>query len=199
MTGAATLFAGTASANPMPGMEVSDENSSCTAGFAAQGGDGQYYLLTSGHCDQGDGSQWSDAGDAPLGRIVASENNGDDHDAAMLLLDPLVGVPNGNVDGRYRVRDVLTVFEIRVGMPFCKVGARTGETCGTVTAVQPNLVTTNLFSLEGDSGSPGFVMNSDGTVSAVGILQGGPDGDDNTTDFILVGPLLRQWGLRILP
>ncbi|HEU4362236.1 MAG TPA: trypsin, partial [Mycobacterium sp.] len=64
--------------------------------------------------------------------------------------------------------------------------------------VNGNLVTTNLFSLEGDSGSPGFVTNPDGTVSAVGILQGGPDGDDNTTDFVMVDPLLRQWGLRIL-
>lgn len=198
VTGAAMLFAGTALGNPTPGMEVSDEESSCTAGFAAQGGDGKYYLLTSGHCDHGDGSQWTDASDAPIGRIVASENNGDDRDAAMMLLEPSVGVPNGDIDGRYRIRDVLSVFEIKVGMPFCKVGARTAETCGTVTGVGNNVVTTNLFSLEGDSGSPGFVMNPDGTVSAVGILQGGPDGDDYTTDFILVGPLLRQWGLRIL-
>lgn len=195
---AATLFAGPALANPTPGMEVSDENSSCTAGFAAQGGDGQYYLLTSGHCDGHDGLEWSDSGSAPLGRIVASEYNGDDQDAAMMLLEPFAGVPNGNVDGRYRVRDVLSPFEIKVGMPFCKIGARTGETCGTITGVSGNVVTTNLFSLEGDSGSPGFVMNPDGTVSAVGLLQGGPEGDDNTTDFVMVYPLLRQWGLRLL-
>lgn len=198
MAGAAALFAGTALANPMAGMEVLDESSSCTAGFATQGGDGQYYLLTSGHCDAHDGSEWTDAGDAPLGRIVASEDNGDDRDAAMIRIDPAAGVPNSNIDVRYRIRDVLSAFEIKVGMPFCKVGARTGETCGTITGVNGNVVTTNLFSLEGDSGSPGFVTNPDGTVSAVGILSGGPGGDDYTTEFVMVYPLLRQWGLRIL-
>lgn len=198
LAGAAALSTGTAQANPTPGMEVSDENSSCTAGFAAQRSNGLYYLLTSGHCDGQDFSQWSDAADTPIGRIVASEDNGDDRDAAMIELSPSAGVPNGDVDGRYRIRDVLTADQIQLGMPFCKVGARTGETCGTVTGVVGNVVTTNLFSLEGDSGSPGFVMNPDGTVSAVGILQGGPGGDDNTTDFVMVDPLLRQWGLRIL-
>lgn len=198
MAGAATLFAGTALATPMPGMEVSDENSSCTAGFAAQRGNGQYYLLTSGHCDGQDFSPWTDAAGNPIGRIMASEDNGDDRDAAMIELNSAAGVPIGDVDGRYRIRDVLTADQMHVGMPFCKVGARTGETCGTVTGITGNVVTTNLFSLEGDSGSPGFVMNPDGTVSAVGILQGGPGGDDNTTDFVMIDPLLRQWGLRLL-
>ena len=57
----------------------------------------------------------------------------------------------------------------------------------------------SVFSLEGDSGSPGFVKNPDGTVSAVGILTSSPENDDYTTYFILVHPLLAQWGLRILP
>jgi hypothetical protein len=61
------------------------------------------------------------------------------------------------------------------------------------------VVEASVFSLEGDSGSPGFVKNPDGTVSAVGILTSSPEGDDNTTYFVLVHPLLSQWGLRILP
>jgi hypothetical protein len=36
-------------------------------------------------------------------------------------------------------------------------------------------------------------------VSAVGILMSSPDGDDYTTYFTLVQPLLAEWGLRILP
>jgi hypothetical protein len=43
------------------------------------------------------------------------------------------------------------------------------------------------------------VDNRDGTVSAVGILMGSLEGDDNTTYFVLVRPLLGRWGLRILP
>jgi hypothetical protein len=50
----------------------------------------------------------------------------------------------------------------------------------------------------GDGGSPGFVKNPDGTVSAVGLLMSSPDGDDYTTYFVPVDPLLDKWGLRVL-
>jgi hypothetical protein len=56
-----------------------------------------------------------------------------------------------------------------------------------------------VFSLNGDSGSPGYVQNDDGTVSAVGLLMSSPDGDDNITYFTLVQPLLGKWGIRVLP
>lgn len=61
------------------------------------------------------------------------------------------------------------------------------------------MVEASVFSLDGDSGSPGFVMNPDGTVSAVGLLMSSPDGDDYTTYFMLINPLLDRWGLRVLP
>ncbi len=83
-------------------------------------------------------------------------------------------------------------------MTICKTGAQTGETCGPVTAVTGNLVEARVYSTIGDSGSPGFVVNPDGTVSAVGILQGGPVDDDSSTDFVLVEPILRQWGLHVV-
>jgi len=185
---------------PTPGIEVDDESGRCTAGFAAQGSDGSYYLLTSGHCDGHDGSDWTyGSDDTLLGTISASEVDGDKRDAAIIRLDPAVGAPNGDVAGRYQVRDVLGASQLAVGMPFCKVGAVTGETCGEIKGVEGDVVEANVYSLEGDSGSPGFVKNPDGTVSAVGILMSSPDGDDYTTYFTLVQPLLGQWGLRILP
>lgn len=198
---AATTLANPGWADPgvMPGMKVEDEKSSCTAGFAAQGNDGSYYLMTSGHCDAHDGSLWTYGNDVPLGRISASEQEGDARDAAIIRLDPGVGAPAGDVGGRYKVRDVLSGDQIREGMPFCKIGSVTGETCGFVKHVEGGLVTASVFSLNGDSGSPGFVRNDDGTVSAVGLLMSSPDGDDNTTDFVLVDPLLGRWGLRVLP
>ncbi|BBX13153.1 MAG: S1 family peptidase [Mycolicibacter algericus] len=192
------VFAGGAPANPTAGMEVGTDDSVCTAGFAAQNRFGDYFLFTSGHCDSGDGSEWTDAAAAPLGPIFASENNGDDRDAAIIRLRPGTPPPNGGVDGRYRIRDVLGPGQIHVGMPFCKVGSRTGETCGEVTEIAGNVVVTNLYSSEGDSGSPGFVTNPDGTISAAGILTGGPEGDDNTTYFVMVEPILREWRLQIL-
>jgi len=202
----AVVVAATALANPVladpgltPGVKVEDENSACTAGFAAQGNDGSYYLMTSGHCDAHDGSVWTYGDNVELGRITASEHEGDTRDAAIIRLEPRVGAPRGDVGGRYFVRDVLSATQIRVGMPFCKVGAVTGETCGVVKDVADDVVEASVFSLNGDSGSPGFVKNPDGTVSAVGLLMSSPEGDDNTTYFALVNPLLGRWGLRILP
>ena len=185
---------------PTPGMEVDDESGRCTAGFAAQGSNGDYYLLTSGHCDGHDGSDWTYGSDETLlGTISASEVDGDKRDAAIIRLDPGAGAPNGDVGGRYQVRDVLGAGQLGVGMPFCKVGAVTGETCGEIKGIEGDVVEASVYSLEGDSGSPGFVKNPDGTVSAVGILMSSPDGDDYTTYFTLVQPLLGQWGLHILP
>lgn len=190
---------GLAAAAAAPGMSVGRENRGCTAGFAAQGNDGRYYLMTSGHCDAHDGYHWTYGDDVPLGIISASEHEGDVRDAAIIRLDPSVGAPVGDVGGRYPVRDVLGLSQLRTGMPFCKIGATTGETCGVIQDYFGNIVQASVFSLNGDSGSPGFVKNLDGTVSAVGILMSSPDGDDNTTYFTLVQPLLSKWGLHILP
>ncbi len=59
------------------------------------------------------------------------------------------------------------------------------------------MVEANLHCPGGDSGSPGFVKNPDGTASAVGILTSAL-GDDHTTYFIIVAPLLAKWDLRLL-
>jgi hypothetical protein len=183
---------------PTPGIEIDDDSGRCTAGFAAQGGDGSYYFLTSGHCDGGDRSAWTYGDDIPLGHITNSEKVGDERDAATVLLDPAVGIPGGNPGGRYPVRDVLDAAQLHLGMPFCKMGAVSGETCGEITDIDGEVIETTVYSLHGDSGSPGYVKNPDGTVSAVGILMASPDGDDYTTYFTLVGPVLARWGLSLL-
>jgi hypothetical protein len=182
----------------MPGMGVEAKSMRCTAGFAAQGDDGSYYLMTSGHCDRRDGTPWTYGDNVPLGKISASELEGAKRDAAIIRLDPSVGAPLGHIGGQYSVRDVLSLSQVEVGMPFCKIGAVTGETCGEVESTVGGVVKTSVFSLTGDSGSPGFIKNQDGTASAVGLLTSSPDGDDNTTYFMPVDPLLGKWGLTIL-
>jgi hypothetical protein len=193
-------FAGPAQAAPppMPGIQVKDESWKCTAGFAAQGNDGSYYLFTSGHCNQPEGSPWTSEQGVPLGKITASEEAGDRHDAAIIRLDPGAGIPVGNVGGR-PVRDVLGATQIQAGTPFCKLGAITGETCGPIKDLDGDVVIASLPAKPGDSGSAGYVKNPDGTASAVGILSGSYNGDENTTVFVLVQPLLDRWGLRVLP
>jgi hypothetical protein len=197
---AATGLAGSvpAAAPPAPGMVVKDQDWKCSAGFAAQGDDGSYYLFTSGHCDHPEGSQWTNGQGVPLGKITASEEAGDRKDAAIIRLDPAVGVPVGDVGGR-PVPYVAGATEIPVGTPFCKLGAVTGETCGVVKDLDGDVVIASVHAKPGDSGSAGYVKNADGTVSAVGILSGSFNGDENTTVFVLVEPLLGRWGLRLLP
>jgi hypothetical protein len=197
---AATGFAGSAqaAAPPAPGMQVKDQSWKCTAGFAAQDDDGSYYLFTSGHCDHPEGSLWTYAQGVPLGRITASEEQADRQDAAIIRLDPRVGAPVSDVGGM-SVRDVLDASQIQVGMPFCKLGAITGETCGAITNVEGELVVASVSAKPGDSGSAGYVKNADGTVSAVGVLSGSLNDDLRTTVYVLVQPLLGRWGLRILP
>jgi hypothetical protein len=67
---AGTVFSNTALAEEAvtPGIRVEDENSRCTAGFAAQGNDDSYYLMTSGHFDAHDGSVWTYGENVPLGK-----------------------------------------------------------------------------------------------------------------------------------
>ncbi|MGB9306767.1 MAG: S1 family peptidase [Mycobacterium sp.] len=187
-----------AAAPPAPGIQVKDQAWKCTAGFAAQGDDGSYYLFTSGHCNHPEGSPWTYAQGVPLGRITASEEQADRLDVAIIRLDPGVGVPASDVSGM-PVRDVLDVNQIQVGTPLCKLGAITGETCGTVTSTDGELLVASVPAKPGDSGSAGYVKNADGTVSAVGVLSGSLNDDLKTTVYVLVQPLLGRWGLRLLP
>ncbi|SPM39115.1 trypsin, partial [Mycobacterium numidiamassiliense] len=190
---------------PTPGIKINDETSFCTSAFTAQGNDGNYYLMTSAHCDAHDGSVWT-YGDnqAPLGKIAKGEyeENPDTgtqtKDAALIKLEPDVGVPSDDIAGKYPVRDALSLAQIKVGTQMCKVGAVTGETCGPITNIEGDyVVEANLHCLGGDSGSPGFVKNPDGSASAVGILTSALD-DDHTTYFIIVAPLLAKWHLHLL-
>ncbi len=194
----AMAFAGAAVAAPpaAPGIQVSDGITKCTTGFAAQGNDGSYYLFTSGHCNHGAPFTYDE--NVPLGNITASEEVGDLRDAAIIRLDPGVGAPVGDVGGQ-PVRGVLSASQIKAGMPFCKVGAITGETCGAIKSIDGEVIEAGIFAQPGDSGGPGYVKNADGTVTAVGIVMSTSlAGDPNTTYFVLVQPLLGRWGVRIV-
>ena len=101
------LFANTAPARadapPTPGIKIYDETSYCTSAFTAQGNDGRYFLMTSGHCDAEDNSLWTYGEDqAPLGRVTAKEYGVNEttgiqtKDAALIELEPGVGMPPRN-------------------------------------------------------------------------------------------------------
>ncbi|GLE51077.1 S1 family peptidase [Mycobacterium montefiorense] len=194
----AIVLPGTAQAAlpPAPGIQVSDGITKCTTGFAAQGNDGSFYLFTSGHCNHGAPFTYDE--NVPLGSITASEVLGDLKDAAIIRVDPGVGAPVGDVGGQ-PVRGVLGASQIKAGMPFCKLGALTGETCGTVKSTDGEVIEANVFAQPGDSGGPGYVKNADGSVTAAGIVMSTSlAGDPNTTYFVMVQPLLGRWGVHIV-
>jgi hypothetical protein len=188
---------------PTPGIKINDETSFCTSAFATEGDDGNYYLMTSAHCDAHDGSVWTYGTDnAPLGKLVKGEyeetpDGSQTKDAGLIKLQPGI-VPSNEIAGRYPVRDALSVSQIKLGTQMCKVGAVTGETCGPITNIEgTTVVEANLHCEGGDSGSPGFVKNADGTATAIGILTSALD-DEDKTYFIIVAPLLTKWGLRLV-
>jgi hypothetical protein len=194
----AITFAGPAqaAAPPAPGIQVSDGITRCTAGFAAQGNDGGYYLFTSGHCNHG--SPFTYEENVPLGNVTASEEEGDRRDAAIIRLDPSVGAPVGDVGGQ-RVRGVLGASQIKAGMPLCKLGGFTGETCGAVKSIDGEVIEASVFAQPGDSGGAAYVKNADGSVTAVGIVMSTSlAGDPNTTYFVMLQPLLGRWGVHIV-
>jgi hypothetical protein len=127
--------------------------------------------MTSGHCNKHDGSAWPCGDGVVLGKISASEEAGDKRDAAIIRLAPSVDAPVGDVGGQYSVRDVLSLAQIKVGMPFCKIGAVTDETCRAVKSTEGVVVEASVYRLSGGNSGPGRLMFS-------------PAGDDYTTYFV---------------
>ncbi|OBA57775.1 trypsin [Mycobacterium sp. 1100029.7] len=198
MLGALALAGPVHAAPPAaPGIQVSDGITKCTTGFAAQGGDGGYYLFTSGHCNHGAPFTYDD--NVPLGNVTSSELEGDRRDAAIIRLDPAVGAPVGDIGGQ-RVRGALSGSQVKPGLAFCKLGAITGETCGAVRSVDGDVIEAGVFAQPGDSGGPGYVKNADASVTAVGLVMSTSlAGDPNTTYFVMVQPLLGRWGVHLVP
>ncbi|MGV0397000.1 hypothetical protein ACUY3M_01500 [Corynebacterium suicordis] len=80
-------------------------------------------------------------------------------------------------------------------MMVCKFGFRTGETCGPIVAWNEYMVRANIYSQNGDSGSPLYIRLGGNRVAALGILSSSPvneneEPNDYVTDFALVQPVL---------
>lgn len=152
----------------------------CTSGFNAQNPGGEAVVLTAGHCVKAGVSNWT-AGGSELGSITDYNYPRADWSA----ITPVSGwsMPNAvqTADG---VQQISAWSTPRVGGPVCKVGATSGTTCGSVTAVDVTvnygdgviygLAQTNVHAQEGDSGGSVY----DGST-AVALISGGPKGGGN--------------------
>lgn len=195
----------------------------CTAAFIVERNDTHARgVLTAGHClmmgalnvmAKGPATQLGD-GDNFLGLSVSQDSATKDEwerDGAMVAL-PSEASYSARVGGMWEVGDTITERELLANpmMRVCKLGAVTGLTCGEIVKVTDEFVTVanmradedNRISYRGDSGAPMFVFDGD-TVRPVAVVSHGLNrGGSLDPRFVtgqLIDPLLREWGLSLVP
>jgi hypothetical protein len=173
-------LAAPAGANPgvlvYPGMEIRQGNNLCTLGFVDVAARTAY---TAGHC-RGDGAVRDEFGnvvgrqatfrdDTPNGAVVATDHMISDWEA--IALTPDVQVNDVLPGGRTLAFDPAVVPQ--QGQPVCHFGVVTGESCGTVEAVNNGWFTmaNGVVSKKGDSGGPVYVLAGDGRAVIVGMFN----------------------------
>ncbi|GJF08356.1 hypothetical protein NGTWS0302_11300 [Mycolicibacterium cyprinidarum] len=172
----------------------------CTAGFTVRTASGAPAMLTAGHCDRDPVNdtvlQRTPTGDRVIGRYVRWEVIPGVRDMGLVdLADSSVPVVS-QVDAM-QVSRVMSADEIRREQPqLCKSGARTGLSCGPITAVTDTQVSFRAWDDLGDSGAPVYARQADGTVAAVGILFAHTDDAfGRIIHASLVAPVMAPWGL----
>ncbi|KAA0094184.1 hypothetical protein CIW49_25510 [Mycolicibacterium sp. P1-18] len=173
-------LAGQAAADPgvlvYPGMEIRQGNNLCTLGFVDVVARMAY---TAGHC-RGDGNVSDKSGnaigrqatfrdDTPNGAVVATDHMISDWET--IALAPDVQVNDVLPGGRTLAFDPAVVPQ--QGQPVCHFGVVTGESCGTVEAVNNGWFTmaNGVISKKGDSGGPVYVLADDGRAVIVGMFN----------------------------
>jgi hypothetical protein len=172
--------AGPAQATPgvlvYPGMEVRQDTNVCTLGFVDPAA---RIAFTAGHCrgsgpvnDRAGnviGTQASFRDNTPDGSTIATDHMISDWEA--IGLAPDVQVNNILPGGRTLVSDPSIVPQ--PGQPICHFGVVTGESCGTVEAVNNGWFTmaNGIVSQKGDSGGPVYVVTPDGRAVIIGMFN----------------------------
>ena len=177
---ALTILAVPAYATPgvlvYPGMEIHQGSNVCTLGFVDPG---TRTAFTAGHC-RGDGPVVDRDGN-PIGALTMFRDNtpdgatvATDHmisDWEAINLAPEVAVNDILPGGRPLVSDPGIVPTPGVGV--CHFGVITGESCGTIEAVNNGWFTmaNGVVSQKGDSGGPVYVVTPDGRAAIVGMFN----------------------------
>jgi hypothetical protein len=159
-----------------PGMEVRQGTNVCTLGYV----DPEMRIaFTAGHC-RGSGQVTDRDGNVvgtqalfrdntPNGATVDTNHQIADWEAISLSSD--VAINNILPGGRQLIADPAIVPV--VGMPVCHFGVITGESCGTVQAVNNGWFTmaNGVVSQKGDSGGPVYNLTPDGRAAIIGMFN----------------------------
>ncbi|MCW2688867.1 MAG: hypothetical protein JWR37_3757 [Mycobacterium sp.] len=159
-----------------PGMEILQGSNICTLGYVDSG---LRIAFTAGHC-RGSGPVKDKDGNfignlalyrdnTPDGATVKTDHLIADYEAIGLAND--VQVNNILPTGRPLDSDPSIVA--RAGEPVCHFGVITGESCGTVEAVNNGWFTmaNGIVSQKGDSGGPVYVLTDAGRAVIVGMFN----------------------------
>jgi hypothetical protein len=159
-----------------PGMEIRQATNVCTLGYV----DPQMRMaFTAGHC-RGSG-QVTDRDGNVIGSLSLFRDNtpngatvDTNHQIAdweTITLAPDVSVNNILPGGRALTADPSVVPV--AGLPVCHFGVVTGETCGTIQAVNNGWFTmaNGVVSQKGDSGGPVYNITPDGRAVIVGMFN----------------------------
>ncbi|WP_102146027.1 hypothetical protein [Mycobacterium hubeiense] len=159
-----------------PGMEVRQDTNVCTLGFVDPM---TRVAFTAGHCrgsgPVGDrdgrhiGHQATFRDNTPDGATIDTNHQISDWQA--IQLDGDVAVNNILPGGRVLVEDPAVVPQ--PGLAICHFGVITGESCGTVEAVNNGWFTmaNGIVSQKGDSGGPVYVITPDGRAVIIGMFN----------------------------
>jgi hypothetical protein len=176
---AATPIPAHASPVPVnPGMEIRQGTNVCTLGYVEPT---LRIAVTAGHCRANSNGNVTDRDGNPVGSLAMYRDNTPNgstvstndtiNDYEGITLAPDV-VPNNVLPGgRSLVADPgLTIHQ---GQSVCHFGIATGETCGTVEAVNNGWFTMShgVQSQKGDSGGPVYVFTDDGRAVIVGVFN----------------------------
>jgi hypothetical protein len=159
-----------------PGMEIRQDTNLCTIGFVDVS---TRTAFSAGHC-HGSGPVKDHNGtlighhidfrdNTPNGATISTDHEITDWESIALLPD--VQVNNILPGGRMLVVDPTVVPQ--VGQRICHFGVVTGESCGTVQAVNNGWFTmaNGVVSQKGDSGGPVYVPTDDNRALIVGMFN----------------------------
>jgi hypothetical protein len=159
-----------------PGMEIHQGAHLCTLGYVDPA---LRVAFSAGHC-RSDGPVF-DKDNKVIGNVATFRDNtpngafvNTDQEIAdyeSIVLAPDVTVNNVLPDGRVLQSDAGLV--VTPGEPICHFGVVTGESCGTVEAVNNGWFTMGhgTVSQQGDSGGPVYLTNGPGPARIVGIFN----------------------------